>query len=137
MISTLVSLLMPVVLVVGLIILVVRRGLQMRQLLLDGVETTGQVVAKLQYRHIRRKGAQRPTLKIRYAYRDAAGGEHEYRSLVTDSFWNEHAEGGPIAIVYSNSRPQISAPRHLVEQSREALAKKRSRSVPNRKGETA
>ena len=126
MISTLISLLVPVALVAGLIVLVVRRGLQMRLLATDGVETTGMVVAKLRHRHPRRRGAQRPTVRIHYSYRDAAGGEHEHRSLVTDSFWNEHVEGGPIAIVYSKSQPQISAPRHLVELSREALAKQGS-----------
>ena len=125
MIPILISILVPVALVAGLIVMVVRRGLQMRQLVTDGVETTGRVVAKLRHRHPRRKGAQRPTLRIHYAYRDAAGGAHEHRSLVTDSFWNEHEEGGPIAIVYSKSQPQVSAPRHLVEQSREALAKKK------------
>ena len=124
MISSLISLLVPVALVAGLIILVVRRGLQMRLLAMDGVETTGQVVAKLRHIHARRKGSQRPSLRIHYAYRDAAGGEHEHRSLVTDSFWNEHVESGPIAIVYSKSRPHISAPKHLVELSREALAKR-------------
>lgn len=123
MITALVSVLVPVAIFVGLIAVVVRRGLQMRQLALDGVETTGQVVAKLRHVHVRRKGSQRPSLRIHYAYRDAAGAEHEHRSLVTDSFWNAHEEGGPIAIVYSQSQPQISAPKHLVEQSRAALAK--------------
>lgn len=124
MISILISLLVPVALVAGLIVMVVRRGLQLRRLVSDGVETTGRVVAKLRHRHPRRPGSQRPTLRIHYAYRDAAGGEHEHRSLVTDSFWSEHAEGGSIAIVYSKSQPHISAPKHLVEQSREALAKR-------------
>jgi hypothetical protein len=123
-ISVFITLVVPVAIVAGLIAVVVRRGLQMRQLVLDGVDTTGQVVAKLRHIHARRKGSQRPTLRIHYSYVDAAGKPHEHRSLVTDSFWNEHAEGGPIAIVYSKSQPQLSAPRHLVEQSREALAKK-------------
>lgn len=126
MISFFITLVVPVAIVAGLIAVVVRRGLQMRQLALDGVDTTGQVVAKLRHIHARRKGSQRPSLRIHYAYRDAAGAEHEHRSLVTDSFWNAHEEGGPIAIVYSQSQPQISAPKHLVEQSRAALAKKGS-----------
>ena len=126
MFSVLISIAVPVAIVVGLVAVVVRRGLQMRQLALDGVETTGQVVAKLRHIHARRKGSQRPSLRIHYAYRDAAGAEHEHRSLVTDSFWNAHEQGGPIAIVYSQSQPQISAPKHLVEQSRAALAKKAS-----------
>ena len=119
----LLSLLVPVALVAGLVVMVVRRGLQMRLLVADGVEITGRVVAKLRHHHVRRKGSQRDSVRIHYAYRDAAGGEHEHRSLVTDSFWNEHVEGGPIAIVYSKSRPHVSAPKHLVEQSRAALAK--------------
>ena len=126
MFIALTSLFVPVAIIVGLVVIGVRRGLQMRQLVLDGVETTGQVVAKLRHVHPRRKGSRRPSLRIHYAYRDVAGGEHEHRSLVTDSFWNEHEEGGPLAVVYSKSQPHISAPRHLVEQSREALAKQGS-----------
>lgn len=49
-----------------------------------GVETTGQVVAKLESRPQRRH--RTPTRRIHYSYADAAGNTHENRSLVTDSF---------------------------------------------------
>ena len=124
MISVLIGLALPVVILALGAGLVIQRGLQMRLLAQDGVETTGRVVARLRQVPARRKGSHRPVLRIHYAYRDGAGAEHEHRSRVTEAFWNEHADGGPIAVVYAKSRPQVSAPKQLVEHSRAALAKR-------------
>lgn len=122
MFTIIASLLIPVLIVAGLVVVVVRRGFQMKQLCADGVEATGTVVARLQYHTA--KGSVRNNRWIKYEYQDAAGQTHGHKSLVTSDFWTTHQEGGPIAIVYSRSRPDISAPRHLVELSRQALAKK-------------
>ena len=100
---------------------VVRRGYQMRQLVLDGVETRGTVTAKLQYPTM--KGSRRNDRRIAYEYRDAAGQVHRHISMVTPDFWNGHTEGGPIDIVYSRSQPRVSSPKHLVELSRQAMSK--------------
>ncbi len=117
------ALVVPVLIVAGLIVVVIRRGLQMKQLCADGVEATGVVTKKIQYATA--KGAARNDRWMAYEYRDAQGATHAHKSLVTAEFWNAHTEGGPIAIVYSQSRPAISAPRHLVEDARRALNKGR------------
>lgn len=122
MFSIIVGLLIPVLIVGGLVFIVVRRGFQMRLLVQDGVVTTGRVLAKLEYPTA--KGSRGNNRRIHYSYQDEAGQTHEHRSLVTSDFWHGHTEGGPIDIVYARHQPHVSAPRHLVELSRQALAKK-------------
>lgn len=122
MITAILSILVPVAILSAMIYMVVRRGFEMRQLVTDGVDAIGMVKAKLVHRSP--KGSRR-THRIHYAYLDADGRAHENRSLVTHEFWSRHTEGGPIDIVFSKSQPHLSAPRHLVEQSREALEKNR------------
>jgi len=122
MITILLTLFVPVAIVVGLVVMVVRRGFQMKQLVQDGVAVTGVVTDKIE--HPTASGSRRSSRRIAYEYRDAAGQAHRHISLVTSDFWNAHAEGGPIDIVYSRSRPGISAPAHLVELSRQALGRK-------------
>lgn len=122
MITILLTFLVPVAIVIGLIVVVVRRGYQMKQLVEDGVDATGTVTAKIE--HPTASGSKRSSRRIAYEYQDAAGQTHRHVSLITSDFWNAHAEGGPIDIVYSRSRPHVSAPRHLVELSRQALARK-------------
>jgi len=121
MTTILLSILVPVAILSAMIFIVVRRGFEMRQLTLDGVDAIGMIKAKLIHRSP--KGHRR-THRLHYAYLDADGRAHENRSLVTYEFWSRHDEGGPIDIVFSRSHPHLSAPRHLVEQSRVALAKK-------------
>lgn len=116
-----ISLGLPLVLIGYGIYAVVRRGFQMKLLAQDGVAVQGVVTAKLQYGGAR--GARRNDRRIAYEYRDAAGNVHRHVSMVTSEFWNGHVEGGPIDLVVARSRPEISAPRHLVEASRAALAK--------------
>lgn len=112
---------LPLVLIGYGIFAVVRRGFQMKQLVADGVETRGVVTAKLEYAG--GSGSRRSRRRIAYSYCDAAGAEHRHVSMVTSDFWNAHTEGGPIDLIYSRNQPQVSAPKHLVELSREALAK--------------
>lgn len=121
-VNLLVGLLIPVAIVVGLFALVARRGLQMKLLAAEGVPATARVVAKLTTAHPGRHRSA--TRRIRYAYEDAQGQSHEHVSLVTESFFDQHVEGGPIAIVYARSKPAISAPAALVESARAALAKR-------------
>jgi hypothetical protein len=120
--TLLLAIILPLLLIAFGVYAVVRRGFQMRQLVQDGVETNGTVAQKLEYPTAR--GSRRSSRRLRYEYRDAAGRVHSHVSMVTADFWNAHAVGGPIAIVYSRSRPQVSSPRHLVDLSRQALAGK-------------
>lgn len=121
MTSTILGILIPAAIIAAMIIAVVKRGREMRQLTVDGVEAIGMVKAKRIHRSTK---GRRKSHRIRYAYLDAVGRAHENQSLVTYEFWSRHEEGGPIDIVFSRSQPHISAPRHLVEQSRDALARK-------------
>ncbi len=104
--------------------LVVTRGLQMKQLLEDGIDIDGKVVR--QFRHNPKTGSLSTDHFLRYSYRDGAGREHEYKSNVNRDFWAAHPEGSTIAITHSKSKPEISAPRFLVDAAREAMAKKKN-----------
>jgi len=114
------------IVVVGIIALmvwlVVTRGLQLKQLVEDGVDIDGVVVR--QFKH-NPKGPASTNYYLRYRYTDSRGIEHEYKSNVNYDYWNAHPEGSAIAITCSASRPHISAPRYLVEQARAALSKKK------------
>jgi len=116
MISIVMAILIPAAIVAAMIVLVVRRGLEMKQLLADGVPTTALVRKKILQR-TRGKHAHKRR-RIRYAYRDAEGRTHEYVSNMSIAQWSALEEGGPIDVVYSRSRPHISAPRFLVDAAR-------------------
>lgn len=107
--------------IIALVIwLVVTRGLQLKQLVEDGVDIDGVVVRQFKRNP---KGPASTNYYLRYRYSDSQGREHEYRSNVNYDYWVAHPEGSTIAITCSASRPHISAPRYLVEQAREALNK--------------
>lgn len=108
--------LMPAAVVGVVAFRVVKRGRELRQILLDGVAATGTVRTKVAFH-----GSGARSRYLRYDYRDAAGRTHSHRSLVPRDVWNAHEKGGPIAIVYSASRPQISAPQYLVDLGRRAM----------------
>jgi hypothetical protein len=102
--------------------LVITRGLQLKQLVEDGIDTEGKVIR--QFKRNPKKASLSTDFYLRYAYRDRNGIEHEYKSNVNRDFWAAHPEGSAIAITYSKSRPGVSAPRFLVDAAREAMAKK-------------
>lgn len=105
------------------VVRIARRGFEMRELALEGVEAVGRVTEKPFFR------SQRTVSKTKmlvYSYTDANGSAHSHRSVVPDRVWEAHAEGGPIEIVYSRKRPAVSAPRYLVDEARQALARRAS-----------
>ncbi len=111
----LIFVLLPAVVFGSTIFVIIRRGLQMKQLVADGVETTGLILERS--RDVRsRSGARHRSL--RYEYHDSLGRAHTHRSVVPDQVWKAHMEGGPIEIVYSQSRTAVSAPKYLIEQVR-------------------
>lgn len=112
--------LVPLLFVVGIVVLVMRRGFQMKLLLEDGIETTGTVVQKLTFGGRSGGGVRR----IRYEYVDRLGRSYSHRSTVPDDVYQSCEEGGPFPVVYSQSKPHVSAPKYLVEQSRAALTKR-------------
>lgn len=110
--------------IIALVIwLVITRGLQLKQLLEDGIDTEGKVLR--QFKHNPKTGSLSTDHFLRYSCRDRNGIEHEYKSRVNRDFWAAHPEGSAIAITYSKSKPEISAPRFLVDAARETMAKKK------------
>ena len=94
---------------------IVKRGNELKQIVADGIATTGTVTRGLRY------GASRPQLYLRYEYRDGHGALHTQKSNVNRDFFDAHPEGSPIAIVYSASKPHLAAPEELIEKARTAL----------------
>ena len=78
--------------IVGAVYLVIRRGLEMRRLATEGVETTGTVVEK--YRR-RRRGS-----RSRYEYCDASGQKHQGRAGVSWEYYEAVKVGDPVKVVY-------------------------------------
>ena len=79
-----------------------------------GREVTGRVVEKRQTRSRGNTSAW-----IRYEYADQFGRtRRSRRNIATPDAWDAHAEGGPIAVVYSQRRPMISAPKYLLSLER-------------------
>jgi len=110
--------------IIALVIwLVITRGLQLKQLLEDGIDTEGKVLR--QFKHNPKTGSLSTDHFLRYSYRDRNGIEHEYKSRVNRDFWAAHPEGSTIAITYSKSKAEISAPRFLVDAARETMAKRK------------
>lgn len=122
-------LLVPLLFVVALALVVIRRGVQMKRLVNDGIETTGTVVRKLSFTHQIGRGVRR----IRYQYEDRSGRTYSHKSVVTEDVYRGCEVGDPLPIVYSRSKPQISAPKYVVDQSRAALEKRPAGTSPERR----
>ena len=89
-------------------------GKELIELQQYGRDATGRVVER---RETRSRG--NTSTWIRYEYVDHFGTtRRSRRNLVTPEAWDAHTEGGPIAIVYSQRRPQISAPKYLLDLNR-------------------
>lgn len=116
------TLLIGALLVALAVWLVVRRGLELRRLVVDGVDVEGRVVEITRF--VGKAGGASASLYLRYEYVDSRGGTHQHRSMVSSEFAARHPAGSPIALVYSRSRPSVSSPRELVEQSRAALGRR-------------
>lgn len=89
-------------------------GRELIELQRYGREVTGRVVER---RQTRRRG--NTSAWIRYDYVDQFGRtRRSRRNIVTLEAWDAHTKGGPIAIVYSERRPKISAPKYLTDLDR-------------------
>lgn len=121
MTTLIIGLLTPVLIVGAIIFLVVRRGLQIKELCEHGVETTGVVHGK---RTVMPSNTGARQKKLEYRYTDSAGATHHHTSVVSIDVYDRYDEGSPIEIVYSSKRPEISSPRYLVDQARQAMAKR-------------
>ena len=111
------SLLMPVVIVLAIIGFFVHRAFMFKEILENGVEVQAVIVQKRALRGHGKSGRQK---KIVYRYTDAAGVTHENTSVVMDSIYDAHDEGGPFPVVYSSKNPARSGPKYLVDLMRQA-----------------
>ena len=93
----------------GLLRVAARWGREMIELQQYGVEVTGLVLEKREYRSSRKQGRY-----IRYEYTDQFGRNHRRKVVATSEAWDAHRENGPIPIVYSQRRPNVSAPKYLL-----------------------
>lgn len=118
--SFLIGAIISVLLVGYAVYAIIRRGFEMRQLAIEGVETTGTVTRKLTFRgkgHLRR-------YQIKYAHHDAFGREHSRASLVSEELYNSLEVGDPVKVVYLPSRPSVSGLLSDVELARRVLERK-------------
>ena len=105
----------------GIIFLAVRRGLEMKELVEQGVETQGTVINK---RSVTAPRASSRQQKLAYRYTDSQGGSHEHTSIMTYGDYDQYEVGQPIAVVYSAKRPGVSAAKFMVDLARETMKKK-------------
>ncbi|HET7618173.1 MAG TPA: DUF3592 domain-containing protein [Vicinamibacterales bacterium] len=117
----------PALFMVGLIVFALRRGLQMKQLAADGVEATGTVTRKLKFSG--GATATQRTYRVLYTYTDEYGRNYKAKTGVSKDVFDSLQEGGPIAIMYSRSKPGVSGPTYQVEQARQALKRNDTRDV--------
>jgi fatty acid desaturase len=106
----------PLLLVGFAVYTFIRRGLEMRWLATEGVESIGTVRQKSTFRHNR--------YQIKYAYQDSFGREHQHFALVPRELYNNLEVGSPVKVVYLPRKPSVSALLSDVEVARRALGRK-------------
>lgn len=116
MLSTIVVIAVIVTLFAGL---AWRRGLQMRNLVSDGVETQAVILKKYRFRG----SSGVPTFRLRYSFSTGAGQKFEQTVSVTGSEAENYREGDNIKVTYLPDRPSISAASSMVALASQALKK--------------
>jgi hypothetical protein len=96
--------------------MLIRRGVEMRWLAEEGVETTKTVTSKLMFFHRR--------YQIKCAYTDSSGNQHHRTSFVSGEFYDRLEVGSPVKVVYLPHRPSVSCLLSDVERARRALERK-------------
>jgi hypothetical protein len=98
------------------------RGRQIGELARRGVPVTGVVVKK--FRSGKAGSAGDRGRRLAFTYTGPDGQSYRRATSVTTSKWSEHEEGGAIELVCLPDAPGTSAPAWLVQQARDALAKR-------------
>jgi len=106
-----------VIIIGAIVFMATRRGLQMKKLANHGVVIEGSVLKLF----TRGGGGSVASPGIQYEFHAANGHRYTNRISVTQDVYNEHEEGGPIAVVYLEDKPQVSAAKYMVNTIREAL----------------
>ncbi len=106
------------IIVLAIVAVFVRRGLQMKALAHQGVLGTAEVVEKTR-RHTSAGHQTAGFIKYRF---DAPNGQQlTNRIAVSEQIYNDHSEGEAIDIVYLEDRPSTNTARYMVNLSRKAL----------------
>lgn len=103
------------VFVVTIILVVLRRGLQMKDLVHSGTPATAKIIRKRVYKL---------NTYLLYEFKTLTGKRFRRSSLVSQEAFDSVQEGSDFEIVYLIKNPKVSGPKYLVEQSREALKKR-------------
>ena len=108
------TMLVVLILIGAASVVVVRRGLQMRRLVENGVPTRARVEKKTRFRG----SSNVSSIRLKYSF--AAGDATRYERTITMSQAESAAyeEGAEIEIVYLPERPQVSAAKAMVELAR-------------------
>lgn len=99
--------------------LVVRRGMEFKNLVSSGVQTQAAVTAKTMVRMGKKR---RPALT--YEFTDPRGTIQKRRVFVTDSVFANFQEGGAVPVVYLPDKPSVNALKSDVDDAKSALAKR-------------
>jgi hypothetical protein len=111
--------LLGVVLAAALVLIPVRRGLQIRKLVDGGVTTEGTVAKK--WRHTSSGTSKK---RIRYEFKDRNGHTYSRAIAASETEYGQLAVGDKIKVVYLPNQPKINALESLVDLAKEALRKK-------------
>ncbi|BFM10626.1 hypothetical protein R50072_07790 [Simiduia litorea] len=103
----------------AMVVVVVRRGLQMRKLVDHGVVTTA-IVTKI-LGHTGATGVRRSSM--RYSFQDAQGASYQNTVMISPSERETMIEGAHVEIIYLPVNPKVSALALSVELARKALEK--------------
>jgi hypothetical protein len=98
------------------------RGRQIGELARKGVPVTGVVVDK--FRSGNAGAAGNRGRRLAFTYTGPDGRSYRRATSVTASQWAEYEEGGSIELFCLPDNPGVSAPAWLVQQARDALAKR-------------
>ena len=122
MTSLIITIIVAVVFVAALVVTVVRRGMQLRHLAERGVQAKG-AVGKM-WSH--GSGTGSSTNRLRYRFTASDGREFKRSIMISPGERDTLREGAEVTVVYLPDNPRVSALLPMVEQAREALAKRKS-----------
>lgn len=121
--SALFSLLLGFIAVLGFIgvflFLIIRRGLQMKQLAHHGIPITGKILKIVRLGSVNHSRQSR-NWRLRYTFTLADG--RTYENGITPNEEERHLPvGGPIDLIYLPEKPEISATARMVKHAKGAL----------------
>ncbi|MCB0309856.1 MAG: hypothetical protein KDD42_01395 [Bdellovibrionales bacterium] len=120
------SILFVVIFLFGIMLAVaLKRGLEMRELAERGVSGKGIVLKKFKTRG--QKGGISSNW-IKYQYQSSRGQTFQNKVSVLSEFFENHSEGDEVDLVYLNNKPKISALKYMVDLSKAALDKTKTKS---------